>query len=288
MTTQDNVKELVRQKYAEIALQDKDTNTASCCGAGGCSTEVHNIMADDYTSLDGYNADADLGLGCGLPTQFAKIKKGDVVIDLGSGAGNDAFIARHETGETGKVIGIDFTPAMIERARQNAEARGVHNVEFRQGDIEHMPVTANTADVVVSNCVLNLVPNKDAVIKEIYRVLKPGGHFSISDIVLEGELPKQIKEAAEMYAGCVAGAIQKQVYLELIEANGFKNITVQKDKAIIIPDDILSNYLSAEQIEAFKASGTGIRSITVYAEKQPAISPEGEVKAACCGSECCN
>ena len=282
METQDNVKAMVKQKYSEIALQDKDTNATSCCGAGGCSTEVYNIMSDDYTTLEGYNSDADLGLGCGLPTQFAKIKKGDVVIDLGSGAGNDAFIARHETGETGKVIGIDFTPAMIERARKNNEVRGFNNVEFRQGDIEKMPVTGNTADVIVSNCVLNLVPNKDGVIKEINRVLKPGGHFSISDIVLEGELPKQIKEAAEMYAGCVAGAIQKQVYLELIESNGFKNITVQKDKAIIIPDDILSNYLSKEQIETFKLSGTGIRSITVYAEK-----PVSE-KAACCGPDCCN
>src|SRR4051812_37542616 len=282
METQEQVKELVRQKYSEIALQDKETNQSSCCGSGCCSTEVYNIMADDYTALEGYNADADLGLGCGLPTQFAKIKKGDVVIDLGSGAGNDAFIARNEAGETGKVIGIDFTPAMIERARQNNEVRGYNNVEFRQGDIEKMPVTSNAADVIVSNCVLNLVPDKDRVIKEIYRVLKPGGHFSISDVVLEGQLPKQIKEAAEMYAGCVAGAIQKQVYLDLIEANGFKNITVQKDKAIIIPDDILSQYLSAEQIAAFKKSGTGIRSITVYAEK-----PVAE-KAACCGPECCN
>jgi ubiquinone/menaquinone biosynthesis C-methylase UbiE len=244
METQEQVKELVQQKYSEIALQDKNTNASSCCGAGGCSTEVYNIMADDYTQLEGYNPDADLGLGCGLPTQFAKIKKGDVVIDLGSGAGNDAFIARHETGESGKVIGIDFTPPMIEKARHNAEVRGFNNVEFRQGDIEKMPVTADIADVIVSNCVLNLVPNKDGVIKEIYRVLKPGGHFSISDIVLEGQLPKEIREAAEMYAGCVAGAIQKQVYLELIEANGFKNITVQKDKAIIIPDDIKSVFIS--------------------------------------------
>ena len=282
MQTQEQVKDMVRQKYSEIALQDKETNQSSCCGAGGCSTEVYNIMADDYTTLEGYNPDADLGLGCGLPTQFAKIKKGDVVIDLGSGAGNDAFIARNDTGETGKVIGIDFTPAMIERARQNNEVRGFNNVEFRQGDIEKMPVTANTADVIVSNCVLNLVPNKEGVLKDIYRVLKPGGHFSISDIVLEGELPKQIKEAAEMYAGCVAGAIQKQVYLELIEANGFKNMTVQKDKAIIIPDDILSQYLTAEQIEAFKQSGTSIRSITVYAEK-----PTEEMKA-CCSPDCCN
>lgn len=282
METGEQVKDLVRQKYSEIALQDKETNASSCCGSGCCSTEVYNIMADDYTQLEGYNPDADLGLGCGLPTQFAKIKKGDVVIDLGSGAGNDAFIARHETGETGKVIGIDFTPAMIEKARKNAEVRGFNNVEFRQGDIEKMPVTANVADVIVSNCVLNLVPNKDGVMKEIYRVLKPGGHFSISDIVLEGELPKQIKEAAEMYAGCVAGAIQKGVYLELIEANGFTSITIQKDKAIIVPDDILKQYLSGEQLAAFKQSGTGIRSITVYAEKPT------EEKKACCGPDCCN
>lgn len=282
MQTKDQKKEMVKLKYSEIALQEKEQNQSSCCGSGCCSTEVYNIMADDYTHLEGYNPDADLGLGCGLPTQFAQIKKGDVVIDLGSGAGNDAFIARNETGETGKVIGIDFTPAMIARARQNNEVRGFTNVEFRQGDIENIPVTANSADVIVSNCVLNLVPDKDAVIKDIFRVLKTGGHFSISDIVLEGELPKQIKEAAEMYAGCVAGAIQKQVYLELIEANGFTNIAVQQDKPIVIPNDILSNYLSADQIEAFKRSGTGIRSITVYAEKT------AEPKEACCGPECCN
>src|ERR1043166_631873 len=191
MNNDQTVKDMVRHKYSEIALQDKESNESSCCGSGCCTTENSTIMADEYTALEGYNPDADLGLGCGLPTQFAKIKKGDIVIDLGSGAGNDAFIARHETGETGKVIGIDFTPAMIERARQNAEVRGFNNVEFRQGDIEHMPVTSNTANVIVSNCVLNLVPNKDGVFKEIYRVLKPGGHFSISDIVLEGELQKE-------------------------------------------------------------------------------------------------
>ena len=280
METRDNAKELVRQKYSEIALQDKMTNQSSCCGAGCCSTEVYNIMADDYTQLEGYNPDADLGLGCGLPTQFAKIKKGDVVFDLGSGAGNDAFVARHETGAAGRVIGIDFTPAMIERARINAEKLGYNNVEFREGDIEKMPVTANVADVIVSNCVLNLVPNKNAVMKEMYRVLKPGGHFSISDIVLEGELPHEIQEAAEMYAGCVSGAIQKQVYLELIAANGFENITVLKDKPIVIPDDILSQYLSENQLAAFKQSGTGISSITVYAEKPMAAKT-------CCGTECC-
>lgn len=282
MQTEQELKDIVRQKYSEIALQDKETNEASCCGSTCRSTEVYNIMNDDYTELNGYNPDADLGLGCGLPTQFAKIKKGDTVIDLGSGAGNDCFIARAEVGEGGKIIGIDFTPAMIDKARTNAEKLGYKNVEFRQGDIENMPITANTADVIVSNCVLNLVPNKDAVIKDIYRVLKPGGHFSISDVVLKGNLPKALQEAAEMYAGCVAGAIQKDVYLELIQTNGFTKITLQKEKAIVIPDDILSNYLNAEELQQFKAGNTGIFSVTVYAEK-PA-----EAKKACCGPECCN
>lgn len=281
MNNETQLKELVKEKYGQIANQSMQQNLSSCCGTSCCTTDdAYTIMADDYSQLEGYNPDADLGLGCGLPTQFAKINKGDVVIDLGSGAGNDAFIARHETGETGKVIGIDFTPTMIEKARHNAEVRGYNNVEFRQGDIEHMPVTSNTADVIVSNCVLNLVPNKDGVIREIYRVLKPGGHFSISDIVLEGELPSEIQQAAEMYAGCVSGAIQKQVYLDLIEANGFTNITVQKDKAINLPDEILKQYLNDEQLLSFRQSGIGIRSITVYAEK-PA-------EDACCKPGCCN
>ncbi|MEO7833832.1 MAG: arsenite methyltransferase [Ginsengibacter sp.] len=282
MQTENDLKELVKQKYAEIALQDKETNQSSCCGSGCCSDEVYNIMSEDYHQMEGYNPDADLGLGCGLPTQFAKIKEGDVIIDLGSGAGNDAFIARHETGETGKVIGIDFTPAMIEKARSNAELRGFNNVEFRQGDIEKMPVTSNIADVIVSNCVLNLVPNKNNVFKEIFRVLKPGGHFSISDIVLIGELPAAIKNVAEMYAGCVSGAIQKEDYLELIENNGFSNITIQKEKSVIIPGDILQNYLSENQISEFKNSGTGIFSINVYAEKTLVE------KESCCAPGCCN
>ena len=267
MPTEEQLKEIVRKKYSEIALQDKETNMSSCCGAGDCSTEVYNIMSDDYTTLEGYNEDADLGLGCGLPTQFARIKKGDVVVDLGSGAGNDCFIARHETGETGKVIGIDFTPAMVDKARANAEVRGFNNVEFRQGDIEQMPISANVADVIVSNCVLNLVPNKNGVFQEIYRVLKPGGHFSISDVVLIGALPEGLRKDAEMYAGCVAGAIQKQVYMELIDANGFENVTIQKEKAIVIPDDILKNYLSQDEINSFKTGDTGIFSITVFAQK---------------------
>lgn len=279
ITRNEELKELVKKTYSEIALQDKETNAASCCGAGGCSTEVYNIMTDDYSAVEGYNPDADLALGCGLPTHFAMIKKGDVVIDLGSGAGNDCFVARHETGPEGKVIGIDFTPAMIDKARQNAEKLGLNNVEFRQGDIEKMPVSANTANVVVSNCVLNLVPDKETAFAEIFRVLKPGGHFSISDVVLVGELPTALQNAAEMYAGCVSGAIAKDRYLNLIFRAGFKKISVQKEKAIIIPDDILTNYLTPTEIANYKNSGAGIYSITVYAEKPDANCTPG---GGCC------
>jgi arsenite methyltransferase len=281
MQTDSKLKELVREKYAEIALQNKDTNAASCCGSGCCSTEVYNIMTDDYSKIEGYNPDADLGLGCGLPTEFAHIKQGDTVVDLGSGAGNDCFVARSLTGVEGKVIGVDFTQPMIDKARENADKLNYNNVEFRFGDIENMPLTANVADVVISNCVLNLVPNKMNVLKEIYRILKPGGHFSISDIVLEGKLPTALQKAAEMYAGCVSGAVQKDVYLEMIQANKFSNVTIQKEKPIYLPDDVLSSYLSAEEIEAFRNGSTGIFSITVYAEKP--------VAATCCepGSACC-
>ncbi len=278
MKTAEELKRMVKEKYSEIALQDKATNESSCCGASCCSEEVYSIMSDDYSKLDGYNSDADLGLGCGLPTQYAKIKKGDVVVDLGSGAGNDCFIARAETGETGKVIGIDMTEAMIERARINTDKLGFHNVEFRLGDIEKMPITSNVADVIVSNCVLNLIPDKQKAFAEMYRVLKPGGHFSVSDIVLQGFLPPAILETAEMYAGCISGAIQKNQYLDLIKASGFINTTIQKEKIISVPDDILIKYLNFDEIKLYKESGVGIFSITVYAEK---------LKDDCCDSETC-
>ncbi|GAB2776560.1 arsenite methyltransferase [Salinimicrobium soli] len=290
MKNSDQIKSLVREKYSKIASQDQAFNMASCCGAGDSSVEVYNIMTDDYSDLKGYKSEGDLGLGCGLPTQFAHIQKGDTVIDLGSGAGNDCFIARHETGETGKVIGLDFTPAMIEKARINAEKLGFNNVEFREGDIEEMPVSDNIADVVVSNCVLNLVPDKPKVIKEIYRVLKPGGHFSISDVVLTGNLPEALQKDAEMYAGCVSGAIQKGDYLDAIKSAGFSNIKVQKEKPIIIPDDILGKYLDQQEVSEMKNGTLGIFSITVYAEKPGAkkIKVLQETISACApGSGCC-
>ncbi len=274
MKNETEIKELVKEKYDQIAREGGSCGTA-CCG------DVTNIMADSYSSLDGYNADADLGLGCGLPTEFAQIKEGDTVIDLGSGAGNDAFIARKIAGENGKIIGIDITPSMIELANKNIGKLGFTNVEFRLGDIDDMPVKDNVADVIVSNCVLNLVPDKEKVIKEIFRTLKPGGHFSISDIVLVGTLPAGIKESAEMYAGCVSGAIQKSEYLNYIHESGFSNVSVQKEKKIEVPDEVLLEYITPEALQTLKESKLGIYSITVYAEKPS--NAKG-----CCGPACCN
>ncbi|MFZ9977552.1 MAG: arsenite methyltransferase [Candidatus Kapaibacteriota bacterium] len=275
------LKKLVKDTYSQIAVQSKEQNAASCCGAGGCSTIDYAVFAEDYSKLSGYHQDADLGLGCGLPTEFAQIKPGDTVLDLGSGAGNDCFIARAITGETGKVIGLDMTPTMIEKARNNADALGFNNVEFRLGDIEHMPIGAEKVDVIVSNCVLNLVPNKELAFTEMFRVLKPGGHFSVSDIVLEGNLPDQLKHAAEMYAGCVSGAIQKADYLQQLADVGFVDLIIQKEKNINLPDDILSEYLSADEIVIFKSGTDAILSITLYGKK-----PE-QSSCSCGNGSCC-
>jgi ubiquinone/menaquinone biosynthesis C-methylase UbiE len=263
----DQIKQTVKEKYTAISNQSAE----SCCGPSGCcspeSPVDYSIFSDDYSKLDGYSPDADLKLGCGLPTEYAKMKGGDTVVDLGSGAGNDAFIARQIVGESGKVIGIDMTEAMIQRATLNAIKLKYDNVDFVLGDIEEIPLANNIADVVVSNCVLNLVPDKEKAFAEIYRILKPGGHFSISDVVISGELPNQIKEDAEMYAGCVAGAIDENDYLKIVQKTEFENITVQKLKEIQLPDEMLLNYLSEEGLEQFRNSKVGIYSMTLYAEK---------------------
>lgn len=277
----EQLKTVVKEKYSEIANQSKQANETSCCGSTGCCGDVDcTIFSENYDKLEGYNPDADLGLGCGIPTEFAQIKAGDIVIDLGSGAGNDCFVARALVGEKGKVIGVDFTQAMIDKARLNAEKLEYNNVEFRFGDIEKLPVTAEKADVVISNCVLNLVPDKRKAFSEIFRVLKKGGHLSVSDVVLKGELPDTLKQAAEMYAGCVSGAIQIQDYLQIIDDCGFTNIKVQKEKLITIPDEILLSYMNQKELSDFKASGIGIYSITVYAEKSNSASGCG------CGCNC--
>jgi ubiquinone/menaquinone biosynthesis C-methylase UbiE len=264
-----DLKLVVKEKYGSIAKQSVLSNPSSCCGSSGCCGELEfSMIGDEYQNMEGHNPEADLGLGCGIPTEFAQIKKGDTVVDLGSGAGNDCFVARALVGENGKIIGIDMTESMIEKARQNNLELGYENVEFRLGDIEDVPVSNSTADVVISNCVLNLVPDKEKAFAEIYRILKPGAHLSISDVVLKGELPEKIKQASEMYVGCVAGAMQINDYLKIVGDSGLINIKVQKDKPILIPEQTLRNYLSPQEITAYYQSGSGIFSITVYAEKK--------------------
>jgi ubiquinone/menaquinone biosynthesis C-methylase UbiE len=282
MNNNDQIKAMVREKYSAIASQTRETNKSSCCGATTL-TDNSSLMADDYEKLEGYAPEADLGLGCGLPTEYAGINKGDTVLDLGSGAGNDAFIARRLAGETGTVIGVDFTEAMVSRAKENAQKLGYSNVEFRLGDIEDLPVTSDFVNVILSNCVLNLVPNKHKVFSEMFRVLKPGGHFSISDIVIEGNLPDKWKQVAELYAGCVSGAIPKTEYLSIIKEAGFDSITLQKEKNIDLPDELLAEYFSPQEINEYRNSGARITSITVYGKK-----PSKDDRNCCSpGSGCC-
>ena len=262
-------KELVKQRYSELALNSDSLKGACCCGTNSTPPlkKVFTIMSEDYSKLKGYEADADLGVGCGLPTEYANIKEGNTVVDLGSGAGNDCFIARAEVGDSGRIIGIDFSPQMIEKAWKNASKRAYTNVEFLEGDIENMPLADNTADVVVSNCVLNLLPEKDKIFKEIHRVLKSGGHFCISDVVLEGYFPKEFTDNASMYAGCIASAIQKDDYMGEIEKTNFKEVSIQRTKTILIPDDVLEEHLDEETIVKYKAGNVGIYSITVTGRK---------------------
>ncbi len=274
MKNADELKKMVAEKYGAIA-----ENETSCCDSGcGCDSE-YSFIGDKYDSLEGYAPEADLGLGCGLPTEFAKIEPGQVVVDLGSGAGNDCFVARSLVGSDGKVIGVDFTPAMVENAKKNANKMNYSNVDFVLGDIENLPLPDSTADVVVSNCVMNLVPDKQAAFQETHRILKPGGHFSISDIVIQGDLPDEIKSAAELYAGCVSGAIPREDYLKIIKDAGFTNIEVQKEREIGIPEAILQQVLSPDQVVDFKNREIGIYSITVFGEKE---------EESCCGPECCD
>lgn len=279
MKSPEELKEIVREKYAEIVNQTKEQNESSCCGVGGCCTVDYAVFAETYQHLDGYNPEADLGLGCGIPTEFAAIRAGMTVVDLGSGAGNDCFVARAMVGDSGKVIGIDMTPAMIEKARENADKLGFNNVEFRFGEIEKIPMVANRADVVISNCVLNLVPDKAAAFREVFRILKPGGTFSVSDVVTSRELPEGLRHDAEMYAGCVSGALIREDYLNAIAAAGFADIRVVKQKVIEVPVEILEKYLDADALEAFRREGSGILSITVTGTKpEPCCTP---------GNGCC-
>ena len=268
MVKVENVKEIVKEKYGEIAKKAKTEEACGCsCGCGPSTDSDYTVFNDSYENLEGYVADADLALGCGLPTEHAGIKEGDTVVDLGSGAGNDVFIARSLVGESGQLIGIDMTEEMISKADENKAKLGFSNIEFRLGDIESMPIPDNHADVVISNCVLNLVPDKKKAFAEIFRILKPGGHFCISDVVIQGKLPASLQKSAEMYAGCVAGALQRNDYLNIIAQAEFGNIEIKTSKTIELPDEILKEYLSEKEINAYRESGIGIFSITVVGTK---------------------
>ncbi len=258
MAEQTDLKNMVKEKYAQIVSKE-DSCTCGCCSDEPDYTNI----GETYTAIDGYVAEADLGLGCGLPTELAGIKPGNVVVDLGSGAGNDVFIARKLTGDTGRVIGIDMTPEMVQKAIVNNRKLGFSNVEFKLGDIEAMPLADKTADVVISNCVINLAPEKERVFAEIFRILKPGGHFCVSDIVIRGTMPKRIKESAEMYAGCIAGALDMDMYLGTIRRAGFNDIQVRKSRKIALPTELLNNYLTPSEMSDWDSEIIGIYSVTV-------------------------
>lgn len=269
MNSPEKIKSTVKEKYNAIAI-DK----TPCCGDAFCLS-----IKEPYAQIEGHVEEADLDLGCGLPTEHAGINPGDTVVDLGSGAGNDVFIARQIVGEHGRVIGIDMAENMHEKAMANLGKLGFRNVEFRLGEIEDIPLRDNVADVVVSNCVLNLVPNKRKAFSETYRILKDGGHFSISDVVTRGEFPNELREQAELYVGCVSGAIDREEYLQVIREAGFDNIEVASERRIALTDEILEEYLSKEEKNQFLNSDVGIFSVTVKAVK-------GD-KETICGDGCC-
>jgi SAM-dependent methyltransferase len=259
MKSADELRNIVKKSYGEIARAG-----GSCCGPGGCGDTPGGVgFAEDYRGLAGYLPAADLGLGCGIPTEYAGLAEGQTVVDLGSGAGNDAFVARAVVGDGGRVVGLDMVPEMVARAEANAAGLGFENVEFRLGEIEDMPLPDGLADVVVSNCVLNLVPDKDRAFAEIHRILKPGGHFCVSDIVLEGELPSALAASEEAYAGCVSGAIPRDAYLATIGAAGFVDVTIRSTRRVWLPAtvDVDGRAPTAE------ATGFGLYSITVVGYK---------------------
>ena len=261
--SKDKIKETVRARYGEIAKGPGGcgcSNLTSCCSG-------ETFAPDSYKDVPGYRPEADLGLGCGIPTELAEIEAGDTVVDLGSGAGMDAFIARRIVGENGAVIGVDMTPEMVERARANNLKIGYRNVSFVLGDIESLPLKENLADVVVSNCVFNLLPNKAKGFKEVYRILKSGGHFSISDVVTNQPLPEEIRGAVALYTGCIAGAITRDEYLKIIQEQGFSDVSIRRETNIVVPDEIVAKYVGREAVSWIKKSGLKLLSVSVYGRK---------------------
>lgn len=241
-----DIKKIVRDGYAKVA-----TKKISCCSAGSCcggmdqSKEISRKIGYSDSEMSVVPEGANLGLGCGNPVALASLKEGDVVLDLGSGAGFDAFLAAQRVGETGRVIGVDMTPEMIAKAKENAEKVEYANVEFRLGEIEKLPVEDSSIDVIISNCVINLSWDKEAVFKDAYRVLKAGGRLMVSDLVLDKDLPKELKDSVEAYVGCLAGAIKKDQYLDFIRIAGFRDIRVVSESSY--PVDAMFDKLESAQ-----------------------------------------
>ncbi len=260
-----NLKDKIKDSYTQVL----SNQAIGCCGQTsnqsqnyGCGSH-DNTFAEDYSNQPGYHEEADYGLGCGIPINFAGISEGDIVLDLGSGAGNDAFIASTLTGSEGRVIGVDITPAMIEKANKNKKKLQAHNVEFRLADIEELDIKEGSVDVVISNCVLNMVFDKLATYQSIYKVLRPGGHFSVSDIVMSVALTENLKNITALYAGCIAGAATKDQYLEIIKEAGFRDIAIKSEKVIDLPDEFMLRHVTAEELFEYRASGNEVLSITV-------------------------
>lgn len=258
-----NLKYKVKQKYSEIARKSAEgcsgPSSEGCCESGA----ANDIMAESYEELEGYTPDADLKLGCGIPVEHAMLAEGQHVLDLGSGAGNDLFVARRIVGDSGHLVGLDFSAEMNAKAEQNRQKLGYENMTFTSGDIENMPFKTNQFDVVLSNCVLNLVPDKELAFAEIFRVLKPGGHFAISDIVSDGEMDSELKKSAELYAGCVSGAIDKKDYLDIIRQAGFDRVAVKQERKIKIPETWIHEQIG----DTYSAEDIRILSVTVTAIK---------------------
>lgn len=266
------IKEKVRRGYAEIARKKSSCCSSSCCKKPVDTEEGYKKLSYVEEELKSLPEDV-FSLGCGNPVALASLKEGETVLDLGSGSGFDCFLASKKVGEKGRVIGVDMTPEMIDRARKAARRGNYGNVEFRLGEIENLPVADNSVDVIISNCVINLSPNKKRVFEEAFRVLKPGGRLIISDIVLLKELPKAIMESEQAYIGCISGAVLKNVYLELIKSAGFSNVKIIKESefpADLIIDDptakaIMEEFgISRQEAEEYANS---IVSITVYGTK---------------------
>lgn len=284
----------VRGKYAAIALEG-----GSCCGPTGCGTPAENSITLEIgyskKQLGAVPEGANLGLGCGAPIDHLALRPGETVVDLGSGAGIDVFLAADAVGPDGKVIGVDMTPEMLLRAQRNAAKAGVTNAEFREGRLEKLPVDSGSVDAITSNCVINLVPDKAQVFQEIARILKPGGRLVISDIVLDKPLPPEIEKDVYAYVGCISGAAMREKYFAMIEAAGLGEIEVLKDVdygAVVIdharPE---AERLAAKAGVSVDSLRGTVRSLTFRARKPGSTSapaPQPEPKAACCGPSCCS